>query len=233
MDIPKQDINKIELLDCVIKNLSAWQKNKKTSTIELVNLTKKLLSKNFAAQDFNNELLFFDCKYERVDFQNKIKNKINQLQEYKKLISQELNAERIELCKLSWKYLFHPTVKKVSYRLFKNKHYAEAVSAAFVELDNQVKALYRSKTNDELSGVDLMRKTFKLNSPVYKLSDLNSETERNIQDGYMNLFVGAMQAIRNPKAHENIRLNDQRKALQLLSLASLLFYKLDETKQYN
>lgn len=47
---------------------------------------------------------------------------------------------------------------------------------------------------------------------------------RNEQEGYMHLFAGAMQGIRNPKAHDNIHTSASR-AVHHLYLASLLTSK--------
>jgi hypothetical protein len=54
-----------------------------------------------------------------------------------------------------------------------------------------------------------------------------SESGRNIQQGYMDIFAGAMTGIRNPKAHGNIQI-DSKQAIHLLFLASLLLHKLDK-----
>lgn len=56
---------------------------------------------------------------------------------------------------------------------------------------------------------------------------MNTETGKNIQKGYMQMFAGAMSALRNPKAHENIKL-DEDEAKRRLIYASMLMYKLDE-----
>jgi hypothetical protein len=53
-------------------------------------------------------------------------------------------------------------------------------------------------------------------------------TGRNIQQGYMMIAAGAMQGIRNPKAHGNVTI-DSRRCVHFLYLASLLMEKLDET----
>jgi hypothetical protein len=45
----------------------------------------------------------------------------------------------------------------------------------------------------------------------------------------MQIFAGAMQGIRNPKAHDNIDIHKER-AMHQIILASLLMYKLDERK---
>ena len=47
--------------------------------------------------------------------------------------------------------------------------------------------------------------------------------------GYMEIFAGTITGIRNPKAHDNIVI-DEKRAIHLLYLASLLMYKLDEAK---
>ena len=46
----------------------------------------------------------------------------------------------------------------------------------------------------------------------------------------MEIFAGAMTGIRNPKAHSNIIDIDEKRAIHLIYLASLLMYKLDEAK---
>ena len=49
--------------------------------------------------------------------------------------------------------------------------------------------------------------------------------------GYMQMFVGAISALRNPKAHENIRL-DREECKKRLVFASMLMDKLDEGVRY-
>lgn len=44
--------------------------------------------------------------------------------------------------------------------------------------------------------------------------------------GYMNMFAGAINAIRNPKVHENMTISKDD-AIRKLYLASMLMYKLD------
>lgn len=60
------------------------------------------------------------------------------------------------------------------------------------------------------------------------VENLESETNRNLQDGYMNIFVGAVTAFRNTKAHVNLHPN-QNKTIHMLYLSSLLLRKLDES----
>ncbi len=67
-----------------------------------------------------------------------------------------------------------------------------------------------------------------LDNPIIKLTPLSSETDKNIQKGYLQIFSGAIIGIRNPKAHENLSI-DENRAIHLIFLASLLMSKIDET----
>ena len=72
-----------------------------------------------------------------------------------------------------------------------------------------------------------MSTVFSPNSPIIKLNSLETQSDRDEQEGFMHLFIGAMQGIRNPKAHENILQNDPYIALELMGLASLLIKTID------
>lgn len=136
-------------------------------------------------------------------------------------------VQRIEGAGL-WSIL-HPTVGGFAKPRFEAGHYADAVEAVFKELNTQVKQIYFQSTGEELDGVALMRKAFTPSNPVILLGDLSTESGRNIQQGYMEMFAGAMAGIRNPKAHENIKITAERAAHHLV-FASLLFGRLDERK---
>jgi uncharacterized protein (TIGR02391 family) len=125
-----------------------------------------------------------------------------------------------------WETL-HPSVVKVAKSRFESGHYADAVEAALKELNAIIKEIYRQRTGEELDGVNLMRKAFSPSHPVIVLGDLATETGRNIQQGYMDIFAGAIAGIRNPKAHDNIEI-DEIRAVHHLFVVSLLFSKLDE-----
>lgn len=57
--------------------------------------------------------------------------------------------------------------------------------------------------------------------------NLDSKSGKNVQDGYMQIFAGAMQGIRNPKAHENMTATKES-ARDRIVLARLLMKKIDE-----
>ena len=123
----------------------------------------------------------------------------------------------------------HPTVVKVSKSRFTSGHYADSAESAFKELNAQVKKIYRASKEKNLDGVDLMRKAFAPSSGVIKLEDSTSHSAQNVQQGFLELYAGAMAGIRNPIAHQNVSITSKR-AVHYLMLASLLFYRLDERK---
>jgi len=123
--------------------------------------------------------------------------------------------------------IIHPSVEKAARKRLENGHYSDAVEAAMKALIVTVKTIYREKANEELDGVALMRKAFSPQRPTIILENQDSQIGRDIQQGYMDLFAGAIAGIRNPKAHDVIEI-DEKRAIHHLFLASLLFYKLDE-----
>ena len=121
----------------------------------------------------------------------------------------------------------HPSVVQASRTRFEAGHYADAVEAALKELNQRVKEHVRRKTGRELDGAGLMTTAFSPQNPIVTLGDLSTEDGKNIQQGYMQIFAGAMTGIRNPKAHSNVRIDEER-AIHHLHLASLLHHVFDE-----
>ncbi len=73
-----------------------------------------------------------------------------------------------------------------------------------------------------------MANAFSEQSAVIRLNPLNTRSDRDEQEGFKFLFMGSMQGIRNPKAHENVVQDDLHKTLEYLGLASLLMKRLDD-----
>ena len=73
---------------------------------------------------------------------------------------------------------------------------------------------------------------FSANEPIVEFCDRTNDTGQNTQKGYMQMLAGSMLALRNPKAHENIGL-DENEAFRRLMFASMLMYKIDEGVAYS
>ena len=123
--------------------------------------------------------------------------------------------------------LVHPRIKALAKPRFDAGFHGDAVEASFKEVNDAVKRIFLEETGREADGAGLMNTAFSPQNPVIKLSELESESDRNIQQGYMQIMAGSMIGIRNPKAHSNLN-PDANKALHLISLASLLMCKVDE-----
>jgi len=121
----------------------------------------------------------------------------------------------------------HPRIVELAKPRFDAGFYADSVESSFKEINDIIKNIVVRNGGRELDGSSLMTTAFSLANPIIRLTSLISDTDKNIQQGYMQIFSGAMVGIRNPKAHGNLH-PEKKRALHLLSLASLLMYKIDE-----
>ena len=120
----------------------------------------------------------------------------------------------------------HPQIASVAKERFDVGHYADAVEAAFKEINVRVKTIYKERALEEKDGARLMQSAFSPNNPIIKIGDISTETGRDIQQGYMEMFSGTMKGIRNPKAHNNQTIS-KADAIRKLHFASMLMHKLD------
>jgi len=120
----------------------------------------------------------------------------------------------------------HPTIRRVAQQLFVDGHYASAILEAFKAVNSRVKTYV---PDSRLDGKALMGQVFRLESPAVRLTPLRSVSERDEQEGFMHLFMGAMQGIRNPKAHDEVVQTDPIRTFEYLCLASLLLRRLDDS----
>lgn len=118
----------------------------------------------------------------------------------------------------------HPEIVKSSKKLFDDGYNAGAIFAAFKRVNNIVK----EKACINADGRGLMQTAFSPNNPILKLNSLKTLSEKDEQAGFMDIFAGSMQGIRNPKGHDDIIQNDKYYTLEHLALASLPCKKLDK-----
>ena len=109
-------------------------------------------------------------------------------------------------------------LRKHTEKRFLNGHYQDAVLEAFKYLNNYVKL----RVKIQADGSKLMQHAFSAANPILKLNSFITKSEKDEQQGYMDIFAGSMTGIRNPRAHENDFNNDPFVAIQLLSLADHL-----------
>jgi len=119
---------------------------------------------------------------------------------------------------------FHKSVVFVSKDLFIDGYYSQSIFEACKALEGVVK----KKSKVTLSGVPLMQRVFSPNNPVLQFNSMLDQSAKDEQSGFMQIYSGTMQGIRDPKGHSIVNLKDREKALEYLALMSLLFRRLDE-----
>jgi uncharacterized protein (TIGR02391 family) len=123
----------------------------------------------------------------------------------------------------------HQRISDVAADLFEDGHHWEAVFAASKALVNLVKE--RSGKHD-LDGAPLMRTVFSRKDPILAFNELKDQTDEDEQEGMMHIFEGAVLGIRNPGGH-SFPEGPERRAVEYLSLISLLAYRTQEAKRRN
>ena len=154
--------------------------------------------------------------------------KINGVNKYSQAYPPNQNSNTDEPYVLVFKALdLHKDIRAVSSKLFLDSHYDQAIFVAFKKVSNLVKT--KSKQNSK-DGKGLMLSTFSSSQPILKINNLNTASEKNEQEGFMHIFAGAIQGIRNPQAHDDEINESPWDTIELLCLASLLAKKVEGAK---
>lgn len=125
-----------------------------------------------------------------------------------------------------WNHI-HSRVRELAQERFEMGYYADSVLICLREINSKLKKFAIDNGREERDGADLITNIFSIKTPLIILADLQTETGRNIQLGYMKIFEGMMIGIRNPKSHENMY-PDQTRTIHFLFMVSFMVSKLDE-----
>jgi uncharacterized protein (TIGR02391 family) len=117
----------------------------------------------------------------------------------------------------------HPAVQQAIGTRFADGYYPDALHKACTALEKAVQN--KAQQPAEPTGATLMSKVFSKDKPLLTVSSNQGE-----QEGYMFLYRGLAQAIRNHYAHNDTAI-DPARALEWLAFLSALFYKLDEAQR--
>jgi uncharacterized protein (TIGR02391 family) len=123
----------------------------------------------------------------------------------------------------------HLSISDVSGAHFANGHYNEAVFAAFKAVEHRVQTL----TGSTHSGKTLMANIFNEKSATLDVAhdNTNDRLKADEAEGFKFLFMGATQALRNPRAHGAHPQTDKQEAMEMLATASLLMRALDRAEK--
>ncbi len=123
-----------------------------------------------------------------------------------------------------FQFLLHPEVARHALQQYNNGHLRDAVLNSIIAVFD----LIREKTGLKDDGDRLIGKAFSLEDPYLILSEIDTESGQNDQKGFMQIYKGSFQGIRNPKAHSLAHDLTTLKAAQYLVFASLLARRIDE-----
>jgi uncharacterized protein (TIGR02391 family) len=143
------------------------------------------------------------------------------------LAEKQLNDYLLENPKKGFENLLSPIILEKTYPQYINGHFRDAVLDSIIAVFD----LIREKSGLESDGEALVGRVFSPSNPLLILTEMDTESGRNDQAGYLQIFQGAYKGIRNSKAHSlNHDLTDV-KAAQYLVFASLLARRVEESKK--
>lgn len=134
--------------------------------------------------------------------------------------------EPIQESKFPSKLKLHPKIVTASEKLFRDRHYSQAIFEAVKVLEKEIK--HKSKVKDKI-GVDLVNHVFNKDRPILKIVEGDEQEQIDEREGFRFLYMGTFLGIKNPKSHSIQHLEDSSKALEYLSFLSLLMKRLDES----
>jgi len=136
-------------------------------------------------------------------------------------------AEKKENLEIGFEDLLHDIIKRSSLAKYKDGHYRNAVLDAITAVFDYI----RVRVGIDEDGDKLVNTVFSLTSPMLVLSEIETETGQNDQKGFMNIYRGAYQGIRNTKAHTLLHDLDANKAAQYLVFAILLARRIEDANK--
>lgn len=126
----------------------------------------------------------------------------------------------------SFSHLLHPEIIKHALPKYQVGHLRNAVLDSVIAVFD----LIRQRTGLSEDGDELIGKAFSLTKPYLILSDIDSDSGKNDQKGFIQIFKGVYQGVRNPKAHSLSSDLTNIEAAQYLVLASLLARRVEEAQ---
>lgn len=209
---------------------------------KLILMVLRLLEKEYVnvntpgVSDLSDALTVFATKYSCVEEMRMLKNEHLPYKSGLKMTDEDVSAiirfllsmrGRVREDLLLLESILHPVILMVAESRLQSGHYADAVESAFKEVNSAVKVKASSRLHKEHDGAKLMQHVFSPENPILLVEeDIDTQSNKDTQQGYMMMFVGAMSAIRNPKAHENMTISKED-AIRKLMFASMLMHKLD------
>lgn len=117
------------------------------------------------------------------------------------------------------------------WKIIQINYQKESYSTAIKDLCIYLNDIVREKAELELDGTSLMDRAFMGEKPLLKVNELNTRTEKDIQQGIGFLAKGICLAIRNPRSHE-IYKDDKETADTIILFINYLLGFISKSEQY-
>ncbi|MBT2439604.1 TIGR02391 family protein [Streptomyces sp. ISL-36] len=121
----------------------------------------------------------------------------------------------------------HDTIVEAVADRYATGHFADAVQKAFQAVEYRVQNLIDSSE----VGAKLMGNAFGGTNPRLMVARAEGASQTSEQDGFRDLFRGAMAGLRNPRVHGPHYAEEEAEVLEMLAFASLLMRRLDVAEQ--
>jgi uncharacterized protein (TIGR02391 family) len=157
------------------------------------------------------------------DYENILSEDVPKVEE---IAEKHLLRARGKFKEIGFENLLHPVIFEHAYQQYRDGHLRDAVLNSVIAVFD----LIRLKTGLAEDGDRLVCKVLSTQDPYLILSELSTESGRNDQTGFIQIFQGAYRGIRNPKAHSLEHDLTEQKAAQYLVFASLLARRIDEAQ---
>ncbi|MFH1561856.1 MAG: TIGR02391 family protein [Nitrospirota bacterium] len=135
------------------------------------------------------------------------------------------DVEKFKIANLLPQKILDPQLAGKVRSPFLRGDYESAIFEAFKEVEIRVRQL--AGLGAENLGVKLMRKAFKPGEGI--LSDKEQTTAE--QQGFCDLFAGALASFKNPSSHRDINFTEPEEAVELIMFADLLI-RIAERRRY-
>lgn len=97
-----------------------------------------------------------------------------------------------------------PLIKKPLWQAISNTYESENYSHAILDAMHYLSDVLRDKTGLDNDGEKLVGAALGGNSPLLQINKLQTETEKTMQSGLIQILIGMYKFIRNPRSHEQI-----------------------------
>lgn len=125
---------------------------------------------------------------------------------------------------IGFQTLLHPAIEKSSLDQYKSGQLRDAVLNGVIAIFDMI----RARTKLDLDGSKLTGQAFGVDNGKLIFSEVESESGKNDQVGFMKIYEGVYTGVRNVKAHSLNHDLDERKAGQYLVILSLLARRVEE-----